>query len=242
MPAYNSSKHIAVAIESVINQSYSDWELIVIDDCSTDSTILIVDKYSHQDSRVRCHSTNVNAGAGVARNIGIELASGQFLAFLDSDDLWDSNKLTKQLGFMKANNAEISHTSFSFIDEDGFSRPGSVSVSKCVNLETNLRKTEIGTSTAIINRRLVLDSIKFSEIRARQDLKLWIDLLKQGYKSYGLDSDLVKYRIRSGSVSSNKIKMLFVTLKVYLEVKELSVMKRISCYLSYVFNAIRKRQ
>ena len=130
---------------------------------------------------------------------------------------------------------------FSFIDFNGEPRPGGVNASPLVDLSRHLKNTEIGTSTAIIDRRHVGD-FRFSLIRARQDLKLWIDLLSKGYISYGLDQNLVQYRVRRGSVSSNKIKMLFVTLFIYIQIPHISVAQRIACYISYLISALSKRR
>lgn len=241
-PAYNVEKVINETISNVLCQTYNKWELILIDDCSTDRTLEICRSFQRKNSNIYVYSNEVNMGSGRTRNIGLEKAKGQYIAFLDSDDIWNERKLENQLKFIRNNNAAICHTSFSFVDENGMKRPGKVKASKVVDLESNLRFTEIGTSTAVINREFVKGDFSFSHMRARQDLKLWIDLLSQGYISYGLDEMLVEYRVRENSVSSNKIKMLLVTLKVYLDVNCLSFNKRLSCYVSYVINAIKKRR
>lgn len=241
MPAYNSEKYLFDTVKSVISQSYSNWELIIIDDCSKDSTKTIIEKLSQLDFRIKSIFLNKNSGAGIARNAGIRISEGQYLAFLDADDIWSEEKLELQVKHLSSNNAAICHTSFRFIDECGESRQGGVKVSPQVCLKDNLKNTEIGTSTAIIDRYKIDRNIEFSSIRARQDLKLWIQLLGLGYTSFGLEKSLVKYRVRSGSVSSNKIKMLILTFGVYMGVNQLSYFSRISCYCCYVLNAIRKR-
>lgn len=240
-PTYNSKDYIMDSVVSVINQTYSKWELIIVDDCSIDGTRDVLENIKHMDSRIKVIYSDVNSGPGVSRNIGLNNSTGQYIAFLDSDDIWSSTKLSSQIDYLCEKEAAICHTSFSFIDENGNARKGRVNVSEVADLETNLRRTEIGTSTAIIDRYIVSEVFYFPSMRARQDLKLWIYLLGLGYKSVGLDKSLVSYRVRSGSVSSNKFKMLYVTLKVYLSIKELTFLKRISCYISYVKNAIRKR-
>ncbi|OED64582.1 hypothetical protein A143_09710 [Vibrio splendidus ZS-139] len=242
MPTYNSVEFISNSIESVLNQTYSDWELLIIDDKSNDGTFDLLIEYAATDDRIKLFSNAVNSGAGVSRNLGLENAKGRFIAFLDSDDLWHEHKLQNQISFMLENSAPISHTSFSFIDECNNARQGSVLVSKEVDLIRHLKRTEIGTSTAIIDRSIVVEPFRFKKIRARQDLALWINLLGLGYTSFGLDECLVKYRVRKGSVSSNKIKMLYVTLFVYLDIKELSLRDKFFCYSSYVASAISKRR
>lgn len=241
MPTYNVGDIVLETIDSVLKQTYTNWELIIIDDASDDNTPQILECIAKTDSRIKLVLSKTNGGAGVSRNLGLDNMSGRFIAFLDSDDIWERTKLEKQIEHMTSLRAPISHTSFTFINEAGEERFGKVQASKVVDLEHNLKHTEIGTSTAMVDLDLVHGGVRFSNIRARQDLKLWIDLLGRGYVSYGIDLPLVKYRVRSGSVSSNKFKMLWVTLKVYMGIKELSFAKRLVCYHSYVLNAIRKR-
>ncbi|MEZ8302212.1 glycosyltransferase family 2 protein [Vibrio splendidus] len=241
MPTYNVCKIVIDSIYSVINQTHKNWELIIIDDASQDDTAKILREIEGIDDRVKVHISPVNQGAGISRNLGLEMATGRYVAFLDSDDIWVETKLEVQLEHMSRHNAAISHTSFMFIDEYGQERSGNVSASEFVDLQHNLKFTEIGTSTAMLDLEIIGRSVRFDEIRSRQDLKLWIDLLGRGFISYGLNETLVKYRVRSGSVSSNKIKMLLVTLKVYLGIKHLSLFDRLSCYSQYVMNAIKKR-
>jgi teichuronic acid biosynthesis glycosyltransferase TuaG len=240
-PVYNVRRFIFDTISSVIEQEYSDWELILIDDNSTDGGYeeLVAVYGSFEKIKIIRNSTNL--GAGFSRNAGMDLADGRYIAFLDSDDIWSRDKLSTQLKFMEEHNAPICHTSFSFIDYKGDAHHGGVKVSEKVDLIGHLKNTEIGTSTAIIDRNLVGD-FRFSLIRARQDLKLWISLLASGYISFGLDKDLVKYRVRKGSVSSNKIKMLYVTFFIYIKISQLTLAQRISCYISYLINAISKRR
>ncbi|WP_394494215.1 glycosyltransferase family 2 protein [Shewanella sp. ENK2] len=241
MPTYNVGDIVLETIDSVLKQTHKDWELIVVDDASNDNTPDILDSVAKKERRIKLVLSKVNGGAGVSRNLGLDRVSGRFVAFLDSDDLWEHNKLEKQINHMLTKGAPISHTSFTFISVNGQARAGKVEASKLVDLEHNLKHTEIGTSTAMIDLEMVHGAIRFSTIRARQDLKLWIDLLSQGYVSHGLNIPLVKYRVRNGSVSSNKLKMLWLTLKVYIGVKSLPLTKRLTCYVAYVLNAIRKR-
>lgn len=241
MPTYNVGALVIETVSTVIEQSYTNWELLVVDDCSTDNTRELLANLAKQDPRIKCLFSEKNVGAGGSRNIGLSKAQGKYIAFLDSDDLWLPDKLESQIAFMKENSAPICHTSFSFIDENGHPRKGAVHVSPLVKLEDNLKNTEIGTSTAMIDRTIVGSDFRFSHLRARQDLKLWIELLGKGFTSYGLEKVLVKYRVRSGSVSSNKWKMLYVTFKVYMSTRQLSFTKRVYCYLNYVANAIKKR-
>ncbi len=240
MPTYNIGDIVVDSINSVIAQTYSDWELIIIDDCSSDHTYDFLCKMYSDESRISVFQTEKNSGAGVARNLGISKSSGRYLAFLDSDDIWLPQKLSKQIYHMRLHKAAISHTSYNFINNSGKLRRGFVKASKTVDLISNLKKTEIGTSTAIIDR-FQISSVSFCGIRARQDLVLWIELLGKGFLSHGVSDVLVNYRVRDGSVSSNKLKMLLVTFKIYMGIKSISIYQRLYCYISYSLNALTKR-
>jgi teichuronic acid biosynthesis glycosyltransferase TuaG len=239
-PSFNSIKFIGDMIDSVVSQTYDNWELIIVDDCSEDGTfeylLTIVDKRN-----ITLLRNEQNKGAGFTRNRGLEQAKGRYIAFLDSDDVWLPRKLEKQIKHMEQTNAAISHTSFSFIDENGEMTSGYVKANENVDLIWNLKKTEIGTSTAIIDRSIVGDEFRFPMIRARQDLMLWLELLKQGHNSRGLDESLVLYRIRGGQVSGNKVEMLMKTLKLYLKFDFLPFHKRACYFICYAANAIFKR-
>lgn len=240
-PLYNAQEYISETIDSVLSQTFLDWELILIDDCSSDNTYnYVVEKYSHI-SNIKILKNGNNSGAGFTRNRGLEIAQGRYIAFLDSDDLWLPDKLQVQIDFMNKNNAPISHTSFTFINESSEPRIGYVKVSSLVDLVTNLKKTEIGTSTALIDTDIVGKDFKFSMLRARQDLVLWLELLGRGHNSFGLDKPLVKYRIRSGQISGNKFKMLIKSFKVYMQVSNIPLFYRIYYFCCYALNASLKR-
>ncbi|MEZ9158459.1 glycosyltransferase family 2 protein [Vibrio lentus] len=241
MPTHNVSVFLEDTIQSVMRQTYSNWELIIVDDASNDDTPHLIKRIANTDPRITYVLSIINQGAGISRNKALSLANGQYIAFLDSDDLWEPEKLSQQISFMTEHNAPICHTSYQYVDENSESTFGHVQVSLCVDLMSNLKNTEIGTSTAIIDRAVVVEPFSFKSLRARQDLQLWIDLLSKGYKSFGLNQTLVKYRVRGGSVSSNKFKMLVVTFKVYMGISQLSFKARLTSYILYVVNAIKKR-
>lgn len=241
VPTYNVEDFIVESINSVIFQEFTDWEVIVIDDGSNDLTKQILLDNFASNPKIRLYFNERNLGSGYCRNFGIENSLGRFIAFLDADDIWHKSKLSYQLSFMKLRKASISHTSYSYIDTHGNILSAKSRVSSSVALLDNLRRTEIGTSTAIIDTSIVGRDFRFSSLRARQDLVLWYDLMKLGHSSLGLDKALVMYRVRPGSISSNKFNMLWVTFLVYINFTDLNLYTRFSCYLSYVFNAINKR-
>lgn len=239
-PVYNAKKYIEYTIDSVIKQTFTDWEYILIDDCSSDlSSDFITDKYKN-DNRIKVIQLESNSGAGVARNAGLAEAKGNIIAFLDSDDLWEPNKLELQVNFMLEGGFPIVHTNYSFIDESGIEIGGKVLVSKILNLSSYMKSTEIGMSTAIVNKSLV-GEFRLDKIRTRQDTKLWLSLLSRGFNAHGLDITLVKYRIRKGQISGNKIVIAFRTLKVFWAVKSISPYLRIYNFMFYIFNGLKKR-
>lgn len=240
MPVYNSQEFVKDSIESILAQSYKNWELIIVDDYSKDNTFnYLLAEYSG-NKKIKLLQNQVNSGAGVTRNLGLDNARGQLIAFLDADDLWLPHKLEKQLAYMQENNSAIVHTSYSFINESGDRIPGRVNVSKSVNLRSYMRNTEIGMSTALVNKDTV-GQIRFHSMRTRQDTRLWLGLLSEGNIANGLDEDLVLYRVRKGQISGNKTIIAWRTLKVYLSVTNIPLSERLVNYCHYAFNGVFKR-
>lgn len=239
-PLYNAESFISETIDSVLCQTFQDWELILVDDCSSDNTVLFVQSKYNNDRRIKLIKAEKNGGAGISRNLGLKVASAKLIAFLDADDVWLPNKLEKQIKFMKLHDSPIVHTSYSFIDEDGNEIPGHVSVSKNVDLNSYMRNTEIGMSTSLINIDIV-GSFQFDSMRTRQDTNLWLNLLGNGHIAHGLDESLVKYRIRKGQISGNKLIIAWRTLKVYLSVTNISLFQRLLNFCHYAFNGVFKR-
>ncbi|MFT6734263.1 MAG: teichuronic acid biosynthesis glycosyltransferase TuaG [Marinobacter maritimus] len=240
IPVYNSRKYVHESIHSIIAQTFTSWELIIVDDCSIDGTYdYLLEKYA-SNSKIKVLRNEINSGAGVTRNLGLENASGRLIAFLDADDLWLPQKLEKQLAFMAANNSAIVHTSYSFIDERGDNIPGHVDVSEYVNLRSYMRNTEIGMSTSLINKDIV-GEFRLHSMRTRQDTRLWLGLLSEGHIANGLNEDLVLYRVRKGQISGNKVIIAWRTLKVYLSITDIALSERLINYCYYAFNGVIKR-
>ncbi len=212
-PCYNCSKYISQMIDSVLAQTYQNWELLITDDCSTDNSREIVQEYSGKDSRIKLFVLEKNSGAGVARNKSIEEAKGRYIAFCDSDDLWKPEKLERQLAFIKENGYQFVFCQTEVINEKGevtgFSkrRPKvSGRLEKYINF--------IGTSSVLYDTK---DIGKFfmKPIRRRQDWILWQDLLKVTKHAYCLEKPLSIYRSNDGSLSSNKWKLFNYHVKLY---------------------------
>jgi teichuronic acid biosynthesis glycosyltransferase TuaG len=239
-PMYNAKSFISSTIESVCGQTYQNWEYILVDDHSIDGTLEFVRSNYGSDSRIKILSTPKNGGAGVARNVGLEHANGDLIAFLDADDIWHKEKLGKQLEFMRFNKSPIVHTSYTFVNEDNEPISGAVRVSSLVTLSSYMKNTEIGMSTSLINKKLV-GEFSFNTMRTRQDTRLWLDLLGAGFVSSGLDENLVKYRIRKGQISGNKFVIAWRTFKLYMSFDSIPLTSRIVNFFFYASNAVIKR-
>lgn len=240
MPSYNASQFIEESIESVLNQTYQDWELLITDDCSKDNSIEIIQSYVTKDSRIKLFSLKCNGGAAKARNKSISEAKGKYIAFLDSDDIWDSSKLEEQIAFMEVNNLPFSFTAYDQMSEEGELLNKVIEVPKDISYHGYLKNTIIGCLTVIINKELVGD-FKMPNIKTSQDMATWLLVLKRGYKAYGLNRNLATYRLVGNSNSSKKSKAAKDVWKVYREIEKLSIAYSVICFCGYAFNAIKKR-
>ncbi len=239
-PVYNYERYIAEAIESVLAQTCSNWEMIVVDDRSTDNSPEIVKKYAKKDHRIKLIELPENQGAAMARNRALEHAKGRYIAFLDSDDTWDDSKLEKQIAFMQKNNFPVTFTSYELINENGTRLNHVIHSVKKLSLNDYLKNTIIGFSTAIIDIEQT-GSISFMDIKTRSDTQLWITLLKKGFFAYGLDEVLVKYRKDHNSLSSNKIKAALQVWRLYYKIENIGLIRSLYSFLFYGINAIKKR-
>lgn len=241
-PVYNCEKLIDKTIECVIKQSYPNWELLLVDDCSTDNSTDIIEKYMKNDSRIKYFKLKENSGAAIARNYALEKASGDFVAYLDSDDLWKKDKLEKQINFMINNNYAFSCTSYEKIDENGASKNKIIKMPKRINYNAYLRNTIIQTVGVMVNLNIIDKKLLIMpNIRRRQDAATWCQILKEGYDCYGMDEALAYYRVVSNSLSSNKIKAMKGTWFLYRKIEKLSLVKSIFCFEGYALNACKKR-
>lgn len=220
-PTYNSQSFIVETIESVFAQTYANWELILVDDCSQDDTWKILEEYKNKDSRVKILKLDKNYGAGVARNKGITIAEGDFMAFVDSDDIWVPQKLELQLNFMKEKRRLICYSSYYLIDESSEKTGYIIHAPQEINFRKNLRNDYIGFLTFIYNCKEI-GKIYMPEIRKRQDWALKLLVLKKGGIAYGIDQPLAYYRKGQQSLSKNKFKLFKYNFKVFNEVLEYS--------------------
>lgn len=239
-PVYNAEKYLSQAIESVINQTWDKWELLLIDDCSKDSSADLINKYASLDDRIKYIKMNENSGAARTRNIGIENAKGRYVAFLDSDDIWLPNKLERQLKLMNENNYAFVFTSYRYMLNDSSLTDKVARAPKQIDYEGLLKNTIIGCSTVLLDRYLVGD-FRMTNVRKGQDTATWLQILKKIDYAYGIYDDLVYYRISSTSLSHNKVNAIKRTWNTYRNIEKLSLAKAIYVFCFYAFNAVKKR-
>lgn len=237
-PAYNASVFLGETIESVISQSSDNWEMLIVDDCSRDKTQEIIKSYAENDQRIKCLSNNKNCGPAMSRNIALESARGQFIAFLDSDDIWLSNKLEKQLKFMKINKVAFSFTEFRRVTENGACAGHLIRVPEVIDYHGALKNTAIPTSTVVLDRTITGDFKMV--ITHLDDFVLWLEILKRGFLAYGMNEDLMRYRVVGRSVSRNKVRSSYRVWRTYRDIEHLEVLPASWFFVNYAWNAFKK--
>ncbi len=238
-PLYNAEKYIEETILSVLNQIYINWEMLIIDDCSSDKGPDIVKKYIKQDKRIKYIKLEENSGAAISRNKAIELAEGEYIAFLDSDDLWKKEKLEKQINFMKENNYAISFTEYEEIDENG--RKLNILIKtpkKPVTYRSYLLTNPIGCLTGMYSVKK-LGKVYMPLLKNREDTGFWLNILKKD-KAYSLNENLADYRIRKGSLSFNKFSLIKFHWNLYREIEKLSIGESIFYLIMSIITKILK--
>ena len=238
MPAYNAEKYIDEAVGSVLAQSYANWELIIINDCSRDGTAEIARKYCTLDSRILVFHGDANMGALRARAVGMEMARGEWVAFLDADDKWENDKLEKQLRFAQSKNAGFTYTASSFMDEEGKAYAWTMNVPEVSTYKSLLKQNVISCSSVLIKKNLLLYNIS-SEKEMHEDFALWLGVLKKENIAYGLDLPLLQYRISKNSKSGNKIKSAMMTYRTY-RAAGLSLVESVMCMFFYASRGMKK--
>lgn len=236
MPSYNSEKYLSHTLNSVLAQNFQRWELLVVDDCTTDNANTLIETYVAKDSRIRLIRLAENGGAAAARNKAIELARGRYIAFLDSDDRWLPDKLEKQIHFMQDNNFAFSYSAYEKLDEQG-NIVCVVGVPEKVSYTDLLKVCSIGCLTAIYDAEK-LGKIYMPLIRKRQDLGLWLRILKQVPYGYGLNEVLAQYQLRSDSISANKRSAAQYTWRLYRDIERLDFIRAAYYFSHYAFNGI----
>lgn len=223
-PLFNGEGFIEETIKSVISQSYGNWEMIIVDDCSMDNGPKIVENYVNGEKRIKLIRLAENGGGAVARNRSIKEAKGKYIAFLDSDDIWYPEKLEKQVKFMEENDYSFTYTWYEKISEKGQLLGEIVKSKDKVDYKELLKSNQIGCLTATYNQNK-LGKIYMPLIRKRQDYALWLQILKKTRYGYCLKESLAQYRIVNGSISSNKISLLKYNWQLFYQIEKLNFIK-----------------
>ncbi len=236
MPTYNSFEFVLRSAYSVINQSYKSWELIIVDDCSTDGTLELLNKEFQGEEKVTIISNNENKGAAFSRNVAIKRAQGRFIAFLDSDDYWYANKLSIQIEYMLDRDIALSFSAYNVVDASN-NMKRTVCVPNVVTYNDLLNTCVIGCLTAVYDTH-VFGKSYMPDIRKRQDYALWLKLLRGGQKGYGINEPLACYCERLGSLSHNKFKVVKYNWYIYRDLEKLSLFHSIYRFLNYSIRGV----
>lgn len=238
-PAYNAERFIQDTIQSVIDQSYKNWEHLIVIDCnSKDSTEQIVRHFAEQDSRIQCITSPNAKGAAANRNIALSQARGEYVAFIDADDLWTPDKLEKQITFMNEHQIDFSFTGFQRINENKTQTGHTHQVPEKVTYNDLLHNNTIACLTAVFRRKPFAD-IRFQE-HGWEDMSFWLQILKRIRFAHGLNQPLALYRIVKGSRSNNKIFAAKLRWQTYRIVERLSLLKSLYLFGVYFLTSIAK--
>ena len=235
IPVYNSSKHLEECIKSVVNQTYKNLEIIIVNDASTDESLSIINSFN--DKRIKVINLDKNLGVAIARNKGIEVSTGSLICFLDSDDYWYLDKIEKQVKFI--NNKAFIYGDYEYLKRNG--KRHRVTVPKTITYKEALKNTTIFTSTVMVNMKyLSKEDVYMPNIRRGQDASTWWRILKKVGIAYGLNDLLSTYRVGERSLSSNKLKAVKRTWYI-LKLEDISFFYRVYCFICYIINAIKRR-
>lgn len=237
-PAFNASRHLRECIDSVLAQTDENWEMIIVNDASSDDTLSIIEEYAIRDSRIKSISLPVNEGIANARNTGLHHAQGRFVAFLDSDDCWRVDKIQKQLDFMEKNQASFVFSSYQIMDENSVRSNHIISAPKKVTFSDLVRANYIGCLTVMIDTETVKD-LTFPKIK-HEDFACWLSVLQTGVVAYGQQEVLADYRKSFGSTSGNKIKAIGWVWNIFKNYLNLGFINALFYTIRYAFNTLLK--
>jgi teichuronic acid biosynthesis glycosyltransferase TuaG len=239
IPVYNASRYVGGAIESALRQTYGSMEVVVVDDCSTDGSREIISWYASKDDRVVCHLQERNQGVAVARNVGLDVASGRYVAFLDSDDIWRPEKIARQVELMRSTGAGICFTAIEIVDEENRLIKGKRHVKARIGYRFLLRNTMIATSSVMVDRNIV-GRFHMPLARSGQDYATWLLLMRSGLDAYGIDEPLVRYRRIARSLSANKWDSVKQVWRIQTEQEGISRLNAAINVLFFAYNAFKK--
>lgn len=238
-PCHNAGGMISHTLDSVLNQTYQDWEMIVVDDCSSDNSAEIIKNYASKDKRIKYYKTNKPSGSpSLPRNIGIENARGKYIAFLDSDDLWLSEKLEKQVEFMEHNSVNLSYSYYEKISWNEERNNRIVTTKSRTTYKSLLKSNSIPCLTSMVTRKAIGDT-RFKQI-PQEDFCFWLDILKKGYVAYNMCENTSLYRVAKDSRSSNKLDMFKGYWNVIRNHQKISLIKCFYYMTTYTILGLKK--
>ena len=231
-PCFNATRFIRQCIESVLAQTYANWEMLIVDDCSTDDTVAIIQSYCNKDKRIRFFQTDYpSGGATIPRNTAIQNAGGRYIAFLDSDDIWLPTKLEQQIPLFEDPKTAIVFSNYEKIDADGNRKQRVVKSPPSTNYRYLLRRIAIGCLTGVYDTKKV-GKVYLQKI-GHEDYVLWLSILKQGFIAQNTNTVTALYRQQKNSLSGNKLRVLKWTWHIYRHVEQLNFFMSLFCFLNY---------
>ena len=242
MPVYNCEKYVGQAIKSVKQQEYTNWKLIIVNDGSTDRSLEKIENETQEiTAKVKIINLKENTGAANARNVALQVVTGSYVAYLDADDIWKKEKLSKQLSFMKQNNINFSYTGYSRIRENGeFLKTIKAPIK--TNYKQLLKNGTILPSTIMIDiTKIDKELLNMPPLKMAEDVQTWLNILKTGVVAYGLNETFTEYRVRKNSTSSNKLKSIINIWKVYRKYQSIGVIKSTYYIFMHKLNALKRR-
>ncbi|MBD5452177.1 MAG: glycosyltransferase [Lachnospiraceae bacterium] len=240
VPVYNAQNFIRETIQCVQAQTYTQWELLLVDDCSSDNSCNVIEEMQHTDSRIKLIRQETNGGAARCRNKGVSCACGRYLCFLDADDIWGKQKLERELAFISGGKGFV-FTGYEFADENGQGLGKIVHVPEQITYHEALKNTTIFTSTVMIDRTIIADTDIMMPCIESEDTATWWNILKKYGMGFGLDECLVRYRRSAGTLSSNKLQAIRRIWNLYRNHAKLSVGKSLYCMVFWAFRAVFRR-
>lgn len=242
-PVYNAEDFIRQTIEMVQAQSYQDWELILVDDCSKDNSCEIIENYLREqpDERIKLIRKEKNEGAALTRNRGIQEAVGRYIAFLDADDVWLEQKLQRQMEFMKEKDAGFVFSAYEFGDENAVGTGRVVRVPETLTYKKALSRTVIFTTTVLLDTEKIPKDLIYMPNVPSEDSATWWQILRAGYTAKGLDEVLAIYRRPAKSLSSNKLKAIQRIWYLYRKVEKLSLPASCMAFVGWAYRATVRR-
>lgn len=239
MPAYNAERFLEEAVRSVMNQTFQDWELLILDDCATDGTYALAERLAAEDDRITLIKNEQNMGVARTRNRGFDLCRGKYVALLDSDDVWHPDKLEKQLNRMEETGGDFSYTSYAIVDVEGKKTKADFLVPGEVTYKDQLTRNAIGCSTVMLKAEL-LKKYRFVTDFYHEDYVLWIQLLRDGYRAVGCQEILVDWRYVENSRSFNKVKAARNRWRIYRDYLKLPMHQRLWAFAIYAVTSVIK--